>query len=66
MLIAAPLIPYFGINIKFNNTFSNCSKKKIFAYIFWFPVICKILPTEPEKELINLPQDKKINAVTPI
>ena len=30
------------------------------------PVICNKLPTEPEKELINLPQDKKINAVTPI
>ena len=24
-----------------------------------------MFPTEPEKELINLPQDKKINAVTP-
>jgi hypothetical protein len=31
-----------------------------------FPVICNKLPTEPEKELINLPQDKKINAATPI
>ena len=32
---------------------------------FGFPVICKILPTEPERELINLPQDNKINAETP-
>ncbi|MDG1719049.1 MAG: polysaccharide biosynthesis C-terminal domain-containing protein, partial [Flavobacteriales bacterium] len=64
--VAAPFTPYFGINIKFRATFKIAPKRRIFAYIFWFPVICKIFPTEPEKELINLPQDKKINAVTPI
>ena len=33
--------------------------------MYWLPVIWSILPTDPEKELINLPKDRKINAVTP-
>ena len=72
---AAPLIPLMpyseskfssGINIKLKLIFRIAARNNIVPYTFWFPVICNKFPTDPENELINLPQDKKINAVTPV
>ena len=62
---AAPFIPYSGIKKKFNNMFTIAPKDNTIINITCLPVICKKLPTEPERELISFPNDKNTNAFIP-
>ena len=59
--IAAPSIPYLGINKKFNTTLIINDKESSTKKYFCFSDMFKYNPTEPQKELTICPKLNIIN-----
>ena len=55
MALAAPISPKLGINTKFNIVFIDAHKAVILNTIFTFPILDKVLPTEPTGAQMEYP-----------